>query len=143
MEAQCRRVCRTTTWWWRAARKAISGIIPGMTENAFAFKVISDAVELRQHIVRRMEQAEGTNDPEVRKHNLSFIVVGAGFSGVEVAGEVNELVRSSTRFYHNFKEEDVRVVLVHSEEQILPEVAPTLREFAREKRWRKRASRCC
>jgi len=109
------------------------GIIPGMTENAFAFKVMRDAVALRQHIVRRMEQAESTNDPEVRRHHLSFIVVGAGFSGVEVAGEINELVRSSTRFYRNFREEDVRVALVHSEEQILPEVAPALREFARKK----------
>jgi NADH dehydrogenase len=108
-------------------------IIPGMKENAFAFKVMRDAVDLRQHIVRQMEHAEGASDPEVRRHHLSFIVVGAGFSGVEVAGEVNELVRSSTRFYHNFKEEDVVVTVVHSQDQVLPEVAPTLREFARKK----------
>jgi NADH dehydrogenase len=109
------------------------GIIPGMRENAFAFKVMRDAVELRQHIVRRMEEAEAANDREVRRQHLSFIVVGAGFSGVEVAGEINELVRSSTRFYRNFREEDVLVTVVHSQEQVLPEVAPSLREFARRK----------
>ena len=59
--------------------------------------------------------------------------MGAGFSGVEVAGEINELVRSSTRFYHNFKKEDVVVSLVHPKDHILPEVAPTLAEFARKK----------
>jgi NADH dehydrogenase len=59
--------------------------------------------------------------------------VGAGFSGVEVAGEINELVRSSTRFYRNFRKDDVVVTLVHSQDQILPEVAPKLREFARKK----------
>jgi len=109
------------------------GIIPGMTEHAFAFKVMRDAIDLRQHIVRQLEQAETASDPDRRHWHLSFIVVGAGFSGVEVAGEINELVRSSTRFYRNFKKEDVVVTLVHSQDHILPEVAPTLGEFARKK----------
>jgi NADH:ubiquinone reductase (H+-translocating) len=109
------------------------GIIPGMTEHAFGFKVMRDAIELRQHIVRQMEQAEVSSDPDRRRWHLSFIVVGAGFSGVELAGEINELVRSSTRFYRNFKEEDVMVTLVHSQDHILPEVARTLGEFARKK----------
>ena len=106
------------------------GIIPGMIEHAFPFKVMRDAIDLRQHIVRQMEQAEASLDPERRRWHLSFIVVGAGFSGVEVAGEINELVRSSTRFYRNFRKHDVVVTLVHSQDQILPEVAPKLREFA-------------
>ena len=109
------------------------GIIPGMTEHAFAFKVMRDAIDLRQHIVRQLEQAEAASDPDRLHWHLSFIVVGAGFSGVEVAGEINELVRSSTRFYRNFKKEDVVVTLVHSQDHILPEVAPTLGEFARKK----------
>jgi NADH dehydrogenase len=92
-----------------------------------------DAIELRQQIVRQMELAETSSDPDRRRHHLSFIVVGAGFSGVEVAGEINELVRSSTRFYRNFRKEDVVVTMVHSQDQILPEVAPTLRDFARKK----------
>ncbi len=109
------------------------GIIPGMTEHAFAFKVMRDAILLRQHIVRQMESAEATTDPDLRRWHLRFIIVGAGFSGVEVAGEINELVRSSTRFYRNFRKEDVVVSLVHSQDQILPEVAPRLREFARKR----------
>lgn len=109
------------------------GIIPGMSEHAFPFKVMRDAIDLRQHIVRQMEQAEATSDPDRRRWYLNFIVVGAGFSGVEVAGEINELVRSSTRFYRNFGKEDVVVSLVHSQDQILPEVAPRLREFARKR----------
>ena len=109
------------------------GIIPGMTEHAFGFKVMRDATDLRQHIVRQMEQAEVSRDPELRRWHLSFIVVGAGFSGVELAGEINELVRSSTRFYRNFRKQDVVVTLVHSQDHILPEVARTLGEFARKK----------
>ncbi len=108
-------------------------IIPGMTEHVFAFKVMRDAIALRQHIVHQMEYAEASSDVDRRQWHLSFIIVGAGFSGAEVAGEINELVRSSTRFYRNFRKEDVVVTLVHSQGQILPEVAPKLREFARKK----------
>jgi NADH:ubiquinone reductase (H+-translocating) len=106
------------------------GIIPGMTEHAFPFKVVSDAIDLRQHVVRQMENAEAASELDRRRWYLSFIIVGAGFSGAEVAGEINELVRSSTRFYRNFRKEDVTVTLVHSQDQILPEVVPKLRAFA-------------
>src|SRR5258708_37860905 len=109
------------------------GIIPGMSEHAFAFKVMRDALDLRQHIVQQMEYAEAASDPDRRRWHLNFIIVGAGFSGTEVAGEVNELVRSSRRFYRNFREEDIVVTMVHSQDQILPEVVPTLREFAKKK----------
>jgi NADH:quinone reductase (non-electrogenic) len=109
------------------------GIIPGMSDHAFGFKVMRDAIELRQHVVQQMELAEGSSDPERRRWLLNFIVVGGGFSGVEVAGELNELVRSSTRFYRNFRKSDVVVTIVHGQDQILPEVVPTLREFARKK----------
>lgn len=109
------------------------GIIPGMTEHAFPFKIMRDAIDLRQHVVRQMERAEATTDLERRRRFLHFIIVGAGFSGVEVAGELNELVRSSTRFYRNFRKEDITVTMVHSQDQILPEVAPALRDFARKK----------
>lgn len=109
------------------------GIIPGMTEHAFAFKVMRDAIDLRQHIVSQMEHAEATRDPQRQRWHLSFIIVGAGFSGVEVAGEINELVRSSTRFYHNFRKDDVVVSLIHPKDHILPEVTPTLAEFARKR----------
>jgi NADH dehydrogenase len=109
------------------------GIIPGMTEHAFPFKVMRDALDLRQHVVRQMENAEAASELDRRRWYLSFIIVGAGFSGAEVAGEINELVRSSTRFYRNFRKEDVTVTLVHSQDQILPEVAPKLRTFAQKR----------
>jgi len=109
------------------------GIVPGMTEHALPFKVVSDAIDLRQHVVRQMENAEAASELDRRRWYLSFIIVGAGFSGAEVAGEINELVRSSTRFYRNFRKEDVTVTLVHSQDQILPEVVPKLRAFAQKR----------
>jgi NADH dehydrogenase len=52
---------------------------------------------------------------------------------VELAGEVNDLIRDSTRFYRNFTEADISVILVHSKDQVLPEVSPTLRDFTLKK----------
>jgi NADH dehydrogenase len=109
------------------------GIIPGMSDHAFPFKTMKDAVALRSHIIDQLEKAEACSDPERRKFHLSFIIIGGGFSGVELAGEVNDLIRDSTRFYRNFTEDDISVILVHSKDQVLPEVSPTLRDFTLKK----------
>ncbi len=108
-------------------------VVPGMADYAFPLKNIADATALRSHIMEEMEKAEVASDPELRRWHLTFIVVGGGFSGVEVAGEINELVRSSTRYFKNFRSSDVTVILIHSRGQILPEISPDLREFAQRK----------
>jgi NADH dehydrogenase len=108
-------------------------VVPGMADHAYPLKTVGDAAVLRTHIVSQMEKAEVCDDPERRRWYLSFIVVGGGYSGVETAGEINDLVRSSRRFYGNIKEEDITVTLIHSREQLLPEISPPLREFARAK----------
>ena len=106
------------------------GVIPGMSDHAFPFKTMSDAVRLRVHVIRQLEKAEASSSPERRRFYLSFVIIGGGFSGVELAGEINDLIRESTRFYKNFSEKDIRVTLVHSGSQILPEVSSSLRDFA-------------
>jgi NADH dehydrogenase len=108
-------------------------VVPGMADHAFPLKTVGDAAVLRTHILSRMEKAEVCDDPEKRRWYLSFIVVGGGYSGVETAGEINDLVRSSLRFYANIRADDVSVTLIHSRDQLLPEISPKLREFAREK----------
>jgi NADH dehydrogenase len=108
-------------------------MIPGMSDHAFPFKTMRDAIFLRAHIIRQLEKAEACDSLERRKFYLSFVIIGGGFSGVELAGEVNDLIRESTRFYRNFTHDQIRVTLVHSGDQILPEVSPTLRDFALQK----------
>jgi NADH dehydrogenase len=106
------------------------GIIPGMSDHAFPFKTMRDAIALRFHIIQQLEKAEACTDLPRRKFHLTFVVIGGGFSGVEVAGEINDLLRESARYYSNFTENDISVTLVHSGDQILPEVSPRLRDFA-------------
>jgi NADH:quinone reductase (non-electrogenic) len=108
-------------------------VVPGMADHALPLKKVADAAALRSHIIGQMEQAEVCADPQRRQWHLTFIVVGGGFSGAEAAGEINDLVRSTTRYYKNFHREDVRVMLIHSRDQILPEISPNLRNFARKK----------
>lgn len=108
-------------------------MIPGMEDHAFPLKKIGDALALQSHIMEQMEKAEVCDDPVRRKWYLSFIIVGGGFSGVEVAGEINDLVRRSLRYFHHIKADEISVSLVHSREQILPEVSPQLRQFAQKK----------
>jgi NADH dehydrogenase len=104
--------------------------IPGMADHAFPLKTIADALALQAHVIGCMEKAEICDVPERKRWYLSFVIVGGGFSGVELAGELNELVRRASRFYSNFSAADVSVTLVHSHDQILPEVSSNLRIFA-------------
>lgn len=106
-------------------------VVPGMADHAFPLKTVGDAAVLRTHVLQQMERAEVCDDPEQRRWLLSFIVVGGGYSGVEAAGEINDLVRGSVRFFHQVRPDDVSVTLVHSRDQLLPEISPSLREFAK------------
>src|SRR5207253_7814053 len=99
----------------------------------FPLKTVGDAIALQSQIIEQLEMAEVSDNPERKKWHLSFAVVGGGFSGVEVAGEINDFVRQSARFYKHFKAAETTVTLIHAGEQILPEVSASLREFAREK----------
>jgi NADH dehydrogenase len=108
-------------------------VVPGMADHAFPLKTVGDAAALRSQIMEQLERAEVCDDAERRRWLLTFIIVGGGFSGVEAAGEINDLVRSSARYFRGFKREDVSVTLIHSRDQILPEISPDLRNFARKK----------
>src|SRR4029078_13166514 len=77
-------------------------VVPGMADHAFPLKTVGDAAALRSQIMEQLEKAEVCNDAEHKRWLLTFIIVGGGFSGVEAAGEINDLVRSSTRHFRNF-----------------------------------------
>jgi NADH dehydrogenase len=94
---------------------------------------MGDALAIQAHVMDQLEKAEVCDDAKCKLEYLSFVVVGGGFSGIEVAGEINELVRESAKFYTNFKRDDIKVTVIHSRGQILPEVSAQLGAFARQK----------
>jgi NADH dehydrogenase len=106
----------------------------GLPEHAFPFKNLGDALHLRNHVIRVLDEAsiEG-HDEALRRQLLTFVVAGGGFSGVEVAAELNDFVRGIGRNYPRLDMREARVVLLHSGERILPEVAESLAVFAQRK----------
>jgi NADH dehydrogenase len=67
--------------------------MPGMLENARPFKTLADAMVLRNHVIRTLEEADVEEDSEdLRRKLLTFVVGGGGFSGVEVIAELNDFV---------------------------------------------------
>ncbi len=103
----------------------------GLPEHALPFKDLGDALNLRHHVIRALEEAEiEGDDPELRRQLLTFVVAGGGFSGVEVAAELNDFVRHVARSFRSFGPGDIRVVLVHATDRILPELPESLGRFA-------------
>ncbi len=108
-------------------------IIPGMVAHGWALKTTGDALLLRNHIIGLLEKAEVETDPDRKRRLLSVVVVGAGYSGVEVAGEVYDLLVDSVRFYQSIHPLDIRVTLLEGQDRIMPGMPESLSAFAEEK----------
>jgi len=103
---------------------------PGLSEHAFTMKTLSDAQRLRAHIIERLEHADITRLPEVKKGALTFSVIGGGFSGVETVGEIKELIDRSLIDYPNIRPSEIRVVLLEFSKRILNEMPESLADYA-------------
>jgi NADH dehydrogenase len=105
--------------------------VPGLEEHAFEMKSLGDAVTLRDRAVALLEAADCESSAEKRRELLHFVVVGANFTGVEVAGEYDQFLRRATRYYGNLRPEDVSVSLVEQKKRILPALDEDLAKYAR------------
>lgn len=106
---------------------------PGLTEHALTMKSLDDARRLRAHVLERLEHADITSLPDVKKEALTFCVVGAGFSGVETIGEMRDLIDRSLNYYPNIDPTEVRVVLIEFAGKILGELPESLGHYAMER----------
>jgi len=93
--------------------------IPGVQENSFTIWSFDDAIRLRNQIEDRFMEAAREPDEAKRRRILTFVVAGAGFTGVELAGEILERKQTLCREYH-LKEHEVRVIIVEALDTILP-----------------------
>lgn len=102
----------------------------GLLEHALPFKYLGEGLVIRNHIIHALEEADIERDAEVRRALLTFVVAGGGFSGVEAVAELNDFVRAGSRSFRNINPQEIRVVLLHAESLILPELPDTLARFA-------------
>ncbi len=107
--------------------------VPGMPEHAYVMQNVGDAMVLRASILSRLEEANTEFRAEVRRRLLTFVVVGGGYSGVETAGEILDMIHEASRYYQNISSEDLRVVLIHSRERILNTLSDSLGDYAARK----------
>ena len=104
--------------------------VPGLTEHALSFKSLAEAIHLRNHVLRQLEDADAALDDAERRRRLSFVFVGAGYAGVEALAELSDLVDDASRYYPSLKDVPRRWVLVDAAPMILPEIPPRLGDYA-------------
>jgi NADH dehydrogenase len=97
--------------------------------EAFApgMKTVDDALELRGRILGAFEAAEVTASPDERQRRLTFVVVGAGPTGVEVVGQIAELAhRTLEGAFRTIDPSEARVILIEAAPAVLPPMGPKL-----------------
>ena len=100
--------------------------IPGIAEHAHGFRGLPEALYLRDHLTRQLELAAATPDPDERRDRLTFVVVGAGYTGVEVCAHGQLFTDTIARRLPGLAGEQPRWLLLDIAERVLPELDPRL-----------------
>ena len=106
--------------------RARTDLMPGMAEHGLPLKTVGDAMHIRNTVLRRLARIELESDTALRRLLGHFIIVGGGFSGVEVAGELVDCLRSIRHYYPRITADELQVTVLHGMERLLPELSPRL-----------------
>ena len=105
--------------------------IPGLEEHAMGMKTLADAFSLRNRIIEMLERAEIEEDPIARQAQLTFVVGGAGSSGVETVGEIEGFIRHLRhRYYPEIRDDEIRIHLIELGDQVMREMTPEMGGYA-------------
>lgn len=108
----------------------------GMTQvanRAAALKTLGDAALLRNRMVALLEDAATQTDNTARRLLMTFVVAGGGFAGVETVGAMNDFLRDTLKHYPELDPSMLRMVLVHADDVLLPELGERLGRYAQQK----------
>ena len=117
-------------------------VAPGATHSYFGheawakyapgLKTLDDALAMRRRMLLAFEEAERENDPGRKRHLLTFVLIGGGPTGVELAGALAEIARHTLRReYDTIDPESARIILIEAGPTILPAFPASLRDSAR------------
>ena len=124
-------------------QRTLLDLFPGFREHSICIRNLADAHELRNKVIRRLEHADITDDPDLKRRLLTFVVAGGGFSGVETIGELVEMIRRTLKFYPNIDADEVRAVLIQRDDRILPELPERLGTYAKKALTRRNVQVMC
>ena len=96
--------------------------IPGVTEHAHGFRGVPEALYLRDHIIRQIELAAATDDQEERDARCTFVVVGAGYTGTEVAAQGPLFTKAVAARHPELAGQKIRWLLLDVAPKVLPEL---------------------
>jgi len=106
--------------------------IPGVREHALSLKTLADGEALKRHVLERFEAADSETDPERRREELTFVIVGAGPVGVELASSLRDLMDHTLRriypsidFYR-----DITIHLLDGAARVIPGMDARLSRIA-------------
>jgi NADH dehydrogenase len=105
--------------------------VPGMAAHAYTLRTVADGLVLGNEVIGRFEQAAVEPEGSERQRLLTIVVVGGGFTGVEAAGHMFDLMRNIKPFYPQLSRHQPRMVLLQRGGRIVPEFQhDSLSEFA-------------
>jgi len=108
--------------------------LPGAGRHTRDFKTLEDAVVLREHIIDLCEHADHTSDATARGRLLTFVIVGGGYTGVELTGELQDfLFHYIAPRYRGIPGSDIQLILLEAAQEILRGVHPGLAAHARKR----------
>ena len=102
-------------------------------QRAYDFKSLGDAMKIRNRVIDMFERANRETDVDKRKAMLTFVIAGAGFAGAELAGGLNDFARGMVADYPNLSQDDVKIVVLHPRDRILPELTEPLAKYAEQR----------
>lgn len=101
-------------------------LVPGLAEHALPIKLVGDALHARNRVLQRLARMELENDPAARRALGHIVVIGGGFSGVEVAGALADFLHGALRYYPRVHADELQVTLLHDGDALLPELPAPL-----------------
>jgi NADH dehydrogenase len=99
---------------------------PGVDTYALGLKTLVEAQYLHDHVLRQLEMADCTRDPVERRARLTFVVVGAGYTGTETAAQLQHMTITQLDRFPRLTSDDLHWLLVDLAPSILPELGPRL-----------------
>ena len=107
--------------------------LPGFVDHTLTMKDLGDAFLLRNHVLNCLELADVTLDAQIKEHALTFVIIGAGFSGIETAGELQDMVKKSLKYYPSIALDEIHFIVVQKDKRILTQLTQSLSSYAHRK----------
>ncbi len=110
-----------------------TSMVPGVAKYGLTLKTLSDAIQIRNHVLGQLDDADLEDDPEARKALLTFVVAGGGLTGVETVGEITGLLHDAVKFHSRLHPSELRILLLEAGPRLLPEMPERLGQYAKKK----------